>query len=120
MINTTYDNLPQRVGEMILDIKEIKSLLKVEAKSEPVSKTLSLDRAISFLKEQGYPVSKSRIYKLTAAGSGGLPFRRFGSRLVFDRDELLEWCRGQILISSHQDSIDAVVKSANKKYFINN
>lgn len=116
MESISYDNLPQRVGEMILDIKEIKSLLKVEAKSEPVSKTFSLDRAISFLKEQGYPVSKSRIYKLTATGSGGLPFRRFGSRLVFDRDELLEWCRGQIVISSHQDLINAVVKSAQRKF----
>lgn len=114
MESLKFEELPRKFEEVFSEIKEIKSLLKDKTKSINESKILSLEKTIAFLKEQGYPVSKSRLYKLTATGAGGLPFRKFGSRLVFDRDELMIWCKGQIQHPDHESSINTVVKSAQR------
>lgn len=111
----SFTSLPRKVDEIFSEIKEIKSLLKCRNQDVSItSKIISLEKAVVFLREQGFPISKSRIYKLTAMGAGGLPFRKFGNRLVFDRDELMTWCKGQIQHPDRESSINAVVKSAQR------
>ena len=42
---------------------------------------------MELLREQGYPTSKAKIYKLTSTNL--IPYRKYGNRLVFSRRELL-------------------------------
>ncbi|QMU30130.1 helix-turn-helix domain-containing protein [Adhaeribacter radiodurans] len=72
------------------------------------------EEAIQFLNEQGYKISESRFYKLTAANE--LPAKRFGSRLVFSRKELISWIESQLLDNSNkQDTLLSLAKSARAK-----
>ena len=49
--------------------------------------TIALSGALELLRDNGYPTSRAKIYKLTSARL--LPHRKYGNRLVFSRRELL-------------------------------
>lgn len=76
---------------------------------------LSTTEAISFVRERGIPMSKSKLYKLTAQKL--IPFRKAGERLVFSTPELSSWCEGQITdpFCSQDMAISVVVKSAQRQ-----
>lgn len=86
-------NLPQKIDFLIDRLEVIEKMLEKKESLRVYSKKLNLDYALSFLLKEGFPMSKSKIYKLTSTNS--IPFLRFGSRLVFDRDELMTWCKDQ-------------------------
>jgi hypothetical protein len=111
----TFNDLPQVMTELFVEVKEIKALLKGQTtKVETQPSKLTLDRAVTYLNGNGYPVTKSRLYKLTATNS--VPVQRFGSRLVFDASELLRWCADQTTSQENSDvAIESVAMSANKK-----
>jgi hypothetical protein len=76
--------------------------------------------AISFVRERGIPMSKSRLYKLTAQKH--IPFRKAGERLVFSVLELEAWCEGQLTdpFSGKGEAVTLIVKSAQRQSSINN
>ncbi|WP_205504508.1 helix-turn-helix domain-containing protein [Rufibacter psychrotolerans] len=58
-------------------------------------------------------LSKSKLYKLTSAKE--IPHKRFGSRLIFSRKELVAWIDSQT-IEQDRGGIDlALARSARKK-----
>lgn len=67
---------PEQLDEIVQ--KAIKKILpdNREEKSQKVPDTCSVEQALSFLSENGYTLSKSRLYKMTA--NKILPFRYFG------------------------------------------
>lgn len=75
---------------------------------------VSLEGAVCFLEEQGYPVSKARIYKLTS--SNRIPYKKFGHKLVFSKRELLGWAEGSTRIKNDRDEVvKTLAESAKQK-----
>lgn len=73
---------------------------------------LNLQRAIEFLNNNGFKISRSTIYKLTAKNE--IPHSKFCSKLVFDRVELEGWILSK-LAKSGGNEIDFISKSAINK-----
>lgn len=85
-----------------------------EEKNQKVPDSCSVEQALQFLLENGYKISKSRLYKMTA--NRELPFKYFGRRIVFSRNELLEWVEQQTIPSSSSDeTLLVLAKNARKK-----
>lgn len=74
---------------------------------------LTLSGATDFLKEQGFPTSKAKVYKLTSAEK--IPHRKYGNKLVFSRKELLQWIESQTVRVSNEDSVLELARSARRK-----
>jgi hypothetical protein len=53
-------------------------------------KNLSRLAAAEFLQERGYPVAFKTLNKLATVG-GGPKFSKFGRRVLYSPDDLLEW-----------------------------
>jgi len=90
------------------------------SKINPVSNTnrivLNSKTTIGFVRDQGIPMSASKLYKLSA--KNGLPFRKTaGGRLIFYSDDLKQWCENQILNPKEINivSTNSVVQSAQNK-----
>lgn len=110
IIVTTAEQLEQAVMQALVKVLPVKE----EERSGSTPDTCSLMQAIAFLHENGYQLSKSKLYKLTSTQQ--IPFRHFGRRLIFSREELLEWVKGQTI--SMEDSSEALLtlaESARKK-----
>lgn len=59
-------------------------------------------------------LSKSKLYKLTA--SNEIPHKRFGSRLIFSRKELLTWLESQTVDKHDSSEVHlALARSARRK-----
>jgi len=79
-----------------------------------VPDTISIEDAVVFLKENGYPTSKAKIYQLTSTNL--LPHSKFGKKLVFSKKELLKWAIDSTVdMRSNNEGLMAVVRSANRK-----
>jgi len=84
-----------------------------EQRTEPPD-TVTLYAAIEILRENGYPTSKGKIYKLTSANL--LPHRKYGNKLVFSRRALLVWAESQTHTKpDHSEAILELAKSACRK-----
>lgn len=99
-MNNLNDSLPQKLEAMQNDLHLIKKFLEENPNQRKIalemsSTYLNLEQAIEFLKTKGFVFSKSRVYKMSAK-QNGLPFKRFGARLVFVKSDLLEWCEAEI------------------------
>ena len=76
--------------------------------------SITLESAVTFLAEQGYPISKAKIYKLTS--SEDIPHRKFGQKLVFSRKDLLQWAESQSKPrNSKLEAIQTLAESAKRK-----
>jgi len=105
---------PEQLDEIVRNA--IKEVLpgKQEDKPQKIPDTCSVEQALSFLLENGYKLSKSKLYKMTA--NKLLPFRYFGRRIIFSRDELLRWVKQQTTPSSNtSDTLLAIAQGARKK-----
>lgn len=94
-MKTTFDTLPQQIDFLLAEVLEVKEIiLKKIGKPEEIPKYLNLDGAILFLSKKAYPISKSKMYKLTS--SNAIPFHRAGNSLLFHTEELEKWFDDQI------------------------
>ncbi len=76
---------PITVPELIhLIADEIEARIKKAATSEPLSDRIDIHQAANLIS-----LKRSVIYKLTM--SGAIPFKKYGNRLVFSRQELEAW-----------------------------
>jgi hypothetical protein len=109
IIVTTFEQLEEVVVQAL---KKVLPMKEEEPNSPP--DTGSLAQAIAFLQENGYLMSKSKLYKLTSAEQ--IPFRHFERRLVFSRKELLEWIKSQTVSRSNSsETLLTLAKSARNK-----
>ncbi len=76
--------------------------------------TITLDGALSYLAEHGYPMSKAKMYKLTSCEE--IPCSKFGQKLVFSKKDLLNWAEFQSKPkNSKSEVIQTLAKSAKRK-----
>lgn len=105
---------PEQLDEIVQ--KAVKKVFPGQQESKPqnVPDTCSVEQALSFLLENGYKLSKSKLYKMTADKL--LPFRYFGRRIIFSRNELLKWIEKQTIPSSNaNETLLAIAENARKK-----
>jgi len=117
----SFDKLPKAISKLLMEVEEIKKMLIIKkTRGRPNFKKLSIDKAIDFILNQGYIMSKSKLYKLIS--NGQIPFARFGIRIVFSEEELIGWLESQTKKSykSNAESVKIISNSArnkiNKKY----
>lgn len=111
-----FEKLPSAVSAILREVEEIKKLLiSNKPRSKPDNKRLSINEAQKFLQEHGLPISKSKLYKLTSEGK--IPYDKFGIRVLFREENLLEWIESQINLSmkSQSKNIMTLVNSARRK-----
>ena len=111
---TNHQNLPQQIDTVLDQLEAIRKLLKKDDPPDPIPKTLNFKSVIVFMAGQGINISPSRLYKFTSASS--IPFKKFGRQLLFDRDEIQQWCRNKISVNNLQkEVITNLAATANKK-----
>jgi predicted DNA-binding transcriptional regulator AlpA len=95
--------------------KAISAAIGVIKPKEPeVKKKLSFPEAVSFLKEIGYGIGKSQLYKKTMDNT--VPCERFGRKIVFDRDRLQAWAENRAKNNREENPVTAsVAESAKRK-----
>ena len=111
IIVTTPEELRALIFEAVNSNRENKVKQNAQAASE-VSDNLTLEGAVSFLQENGFPTSKGTLYKLTS--SKEIPFRKYGIKLVFSRKALLEWAMSST-INFDEDGTSDVIRHAKRK-----
>ena len=112
----SFDKLPKAVSKLLRDVEVIKKLLiNKKPREETKFKKLSTDKAINFFNNNGFTMSKSKLYKLTSQKK--LPFETFGKRLVFDEKDLGIWLQDQTKspFKSKEDGINLISNFARKK-----
>lgn len=107
-------NFTQKIDFLINRLEVIETILEKKESLRVYSKMLSFDYALSYLLKEGFPMSKSKLYKLTSTNA--IPCARFGSKLVFDREELIKWCKERTSSERTKENVLMnLSKNANKK-----
>lgn len=117
---TSYDTLPERIDYLIQEISEIKNILinRIE-KREEIPKWLNKEQALKYIQKQGYKLSLSKLYKLSATDN--IPCHRSGRNLYFFAEELDKWLNNQIEEEGKTSqnlstqSIQLIIKSAQQR-----
>lgn len=112
------NNIPHTLEYLIELVKNLekydqfKPRLCVETRQN-----LSFEEALDFMKDIGCSISKSKLYKLTSKHK--IPCRYFGNRLVFNAEELLNWCESQLKSKDklNSEATLAIVNDAQRKMF---
>ena len=104
----SFDTLPAAVMELVEKVDYIINLLgaKIE-KREEIPKYLNTENALAHLKNIGFSMSKSKLYKLTALKS--IPVHKNGNNLLFLQKELEQWFESQIYTDN--DKIESITNS---------
>ena len=91
---TTYDTLPGQIDYLIQEVLEIKDILMARIeKPEEIPKFMNKEQALKYIRKQGYEISSSKFYKMSAADS--IPCHRSGRKLYFFAEELDGWIKQQ-------------------------
>ncbi|MDR2948337.1 MAG: helix-turn-helix domain-containing protein [Prevotella sp.] len=108
IIVTEEDKLRNIVQE------EVSKLLSAKQEVKTEIDTITLTKALALLSEYGYPMSKAKLYKLTA--SGNIPCRKFGQKLVFSRKDILSWAESRTRPKNDSSGIAlTLARSARRK-----
>lgn len=121
-IKTTYDTLPGQIDYLIQEVSEIKNVLMARIeKPEEIPKFMNKEQALKYIRKQGYEISSSKFYKMSAKDS--IPCYRSGRKLYFFAEELDGWIKQQFETKSQtirnfkSQSIKQIIKSnKNKSY----
>ncbi len=84
IIVTTPDELRNIIKEILLSASE-----QTENPEKSLAEHMTLEDAVIFLKENGFPTSKAKMYRLTSKNK--IPHRKYGNKLVFSRKKLMDW-----------------------------
>jgi hypothetical protein len=117
---TTFDTLPGQIDFLIQEVAEIKDILMARIeKPEEIPKFMNKEQALKYIRKQGYEISSSKFYKMSAKDS--IPCHRSGRKLYFFAEELDGWIKKQFETESQtsrdfkSQSIQQIIKSAQKK-----
>ncbi len=85
-----HNNLPEFVSRIYEETQEIKRQLsqRLPEPQKPKENLLS-EEALTFLKEQGYPITETTLNKKCSLGE--IPYKIQGKRRNFSRSQLLAW-----------------------------
>jgi hypothetical protein len=108
IIITTREDIIDIVGDAV---RTAITPLVQSPKDEP--ERFNIDKAVEYLKKMGLMISKSSLYKHTA--NGDIPVHRFGSRLIFVRQELDEWANTKLKSTNNNKIAYAVAGSITRK-----
>lgn len=114
VIVMTPDQLRGTLEGAVLGALEKFQASQKEAARPESPETMNLPAAIRFLADNGYPTSRSQFYKLSSTGK--IPHRKYGSRLVFNRTELLRWAESQAKECNigQKEAVSSIARSARK------
>lgn len=104
-----FEMLPYAVSKILTEMVEIKKMLDGSMKKPVFREKMSFNEALDLLSQNGYNISESKLYKLTS--SKKIPHGKINSKLIFYRDELIEWIENQIMMNSKHKN-DSIIKSA--------
>lgn len=108
IIVTTPEELRTIIEEILI------AYGKKQESSKPIAEHLTLDDAITFLKENGFPTSKAKMYRLTSKGK--IPCLKYGNKLVFSRNELMAWVlRNSVDMNDHSEDLTNFICQAKKQ-----
>jgi len=94
--------------------EEVSKLLPAKQNPKEEIDTITLSDTLALLCEHGYPMSKAKLYKLTATSE--IPCRKFGQKLVFSRKELLHWAENQTKPKNNSSEVIlTLARSARRK-----
>ena len=112
---TTYDTLPGQIDYLIQEVSEIKDILMARIeKPEEIPKFMNKEQALKYIRKQGYEISSSKFYKMSAADS--IPCHRSGRKLYFFAEELDGWIKqqfetkSQTILNFKSQSIKQIIK----------
>lgn len=78
------------------------------------TKRLNPKEAVEFLRQNGFPMSSSRIYHLTKTKE--IKFYKFGQYVQFEQEDLLEWAHQKSKKQElNEEALLLIKKSAQKK-----
>ena len=108
----SFDSLPIAVSQVMDKLDRIELMLSKPA-DPPQKARYDFKGTLDYLSEIGYPLSKSKLQKLTASGS--IPCQKFYNRLVFDRAKLDKWVESQTEAVGENSAALTLARSANRK-----
>lgn len=112
-----FEMLPLAVSKILTEMAEIKKMLSRPVRAPILKEKLSFKKALSVLSDNGYQISQSKLYKLTS--NKEIPHGKINNKLIFYKDELIEWLDVQIVINPNTNAesvINSAISSHNKKY----
>lgn len=90
----------EQIRKMVFDaISEYFSSKGEVITSSNLPDTLNLSGALKVLEENGFSTSKGKLYKMTS--NGEIPFKKYGNKLIFSRNEIIEWANRQLTERKH-------------------
>lgn len=101
------------------NIRDKKHSDKQNRKREEIPKWLNKEQALKYIQKQGYKLSSSKLYKLSATDN--IPCHRSGRNLYFFAEELDKWLNNQIEEEGKTSqnlstqSIQLIIKSAQQR-----
>lgn len=113
--NLTFESLPSAIVELAGKVDLILNLLdaKIE-KREEIPKYLTTEKALAYLNKIGFPISMSKLYKLTSVRK--IPVHKNGNTLLFLSEELDKWCEDKVSSSmSDESKFKLLIKTSRKK-----
>ena len=69
----------------------------LQQEKQKESESLNFKGALACLNDNGYPMKKGQLYKLTSDPNSGIPFQKFGSRLHFYKSQLIAWAESRLI-----------------------
>jgi hypothetical protein len=92
---------------------ELEQRLKPQEPPRPLHDRMNARDAVQFLVELGYPTSIGTLYNRVA--NEDIPYLKIGKRLVFSREQLVEWVEGKIESGNSTNPALTLARSANRK-----
>ena len=108
----SFDRLPVAVTQMMDKLNRIEMML-INTAEPPKPQRFDFDGALSYINEQGYTFSKSKMQKWSATGE--IPCRKFNNRLVFEKCEIDAWVQSQTVTVCDKSAALTLARVANRK-----
>lgn len=118
MDNTVIVTTPAQLQTIISDAVNaiLPKLADFRRKNEPVETDgMNAEAAARFLTEQGIPTTRATLYNLVYKEA--IPYKKFGRRTVFSKQELLTWIESRTITRGYRREAAArrLAERANRK-----
>ena len=108
LIVTTPENLTRLIREAVREASN-----NAIPKATPLPDKLEIKAAVEFLNSEGYPISLSSLRRLVFEEQ--IPYRKFGSRVIFNTKDLRAWAEVRTVSKKKQISTSELSKSARRQ-----
>lgn len=99
-IKPTFEDMPSMLRELSGKVDEITSILTTKVVNNSVYPNyMGKELALQWLAENGYPMSLSKLYKLTR--SGNIPHTKPSGKLMFNKAKLSNWITNTITANEY-------------------